>query len=107
MHANLGPILLGSADRRPEHTALRLDERALREQVVTNIAGEWLRGDPEPASAWFEAANLPSPVVTGSRARSPARKSWTDAGSRSCTAVENRSMSVPCPSPWAGSCRWA
>ena len=29
MHANLGTILLGSADRRPEHTALRLDERAL------------------------------------------------------------------------------
>lgn len=52
--------------------ALRLDERALREQVVTNIAGEWLRGDPEPASAWFEAANLPSPLVTAIRARSQA-----------------------------------
>ncbi|MCP4240679.1 MAG: long-chain fatty acid--CoA ligase [bacterium] len=29
MHANLGTILLGSADRRPRHTALLLDEREL------------------------------------------------------------------------------
>jgi len=29
MHANLGTILVGSADRRPEHTAVRLNERTL------------------------------------------------------------------------------
>ena len=29
MHANLGTILLGSASRRPEHPALRLDDRAV------------------------------------------------------------------------------
>lgn len=52
--------------------ALRLDERALREQVLTNIAGAWLREDPELASAWLEAAGLPAPVVTAIRTRSEA-----------------------------------
>ena len=50
--------------------ALRIDEPSLREEVLTNLAGDWLREDPEPASAWLEAADLSAPLVESIRMRS-------------------------------------
>jgi len=48
--------------------ALRLDERGLREQVLSNIAGEWLREDPDSASVWLEGAGLSEPLLSAIRA---------------------------------------
>ncbi|MGE4650047.1 MAG: hypothetical protein AAEJ53_04085, partial [Myxococcota bacterium] len=50
--------------------ASRIDEPSLREEVLTNLAGDWLREDPEPASAWLEAADLSAPLVESIRMRS-------------------------------------
>ena len=52
MHANLGTILVGSAERRPEHTALRLDARVLcfadLDRAARGVAASLQRRGLEP-----------------------------------------------------------
>lgn len=51
--------------------ALALDDRALREQLVTEVARSWLRRDAAAADAWLERSGLPDELLEAIRA--PAR----------------------------------
>lgn len=59
--------------------AMRLDERALRERVLVNIASEWLREDPESAAAWIEGAGLDDALQTAIRTRAKRAREPGDA----------------------------